>query len=178
MLRKASFCVLAVVASFASTADSRSPYVGEESREIKALSSQEVSDLLAGKGMGFAKPAELNGYPGPAHVLELADQLQLPPEQNARTVALFNKMQARAMTIGRQLVEEERALDREFSSKWITVESLQSSLKRIADLRAEVRRAHLEAHLEQLALLSEAQITAYSKLRGYTGGGDHSNHGR
>ena len=40
--------------------------------DIKSLSQDDQSALLAGRGMGLARPAELNGYPGPAHVLELA----------------------------------------------------------------------------------------------------------
>lgn len=176
MLRNALLCAVALLAAFGN-AYSQSPYTGQESREIKALSPQEVSDLLGGKGMGFAKAAELNGYPGPAHVLELAAQLQLTPEQMARTEALFKKMQTQAVNIGRQLVEEERVLDRQFSSKSITPAWLQSSLERIAKLQADLRRVHLETHLEQTALLSDTQIAAYSKLRGY-GGGDHSEHGR
>jgi hypothetical protein len=76
MLRNVLFCAAALLSAFGN-AYSQSPYAGDETREIKALSPQEVSDLLAGKGMGFAKTAELNGFPGPAHVLELASQLQL-----------------------------------------------------------------------------------------------------
>jgi hypothetical protein len=177
MLRNALFCAAALLAAFGS-AYAQSPYAGQESRGIKALSAQEVSDLLAGKGMGFAKAAELNGYPGPMHVLELAAQLQLTPDQTSKTEALFKKVKARAVDIGRQLVEEERVLDRQFSSKSITPASLQSSLERIATLQAELRRTHLETHLEQTALLSDTQIAAYSKLRGYGAGGDHSGHGR
>jgi hypothetical protein len=177
MLRNALMCA-AVLLAASGTAYSQSPYAGQESREIKALSPQEVSDLLGGKGMALAKAAELNGYPGPAHVLELADKLQLTPEQLARTEALFKKMEAQAVVIGRQLVEEERVLDRQFSSKSITPAALPPSLERIAKLQAELRRVHLEAHLEQTGLLSDTQITAYSKLRGYRGGGDHSGHGR
>jgi len=175
MLRNALFCAAALLAGFGN-AYSQSPYAGQESREIKALSPQDVSDLLAGKGMGFAKAAELNGYPGPMHVLELAPQLQLTPEQKVGTDALFKKVKARAVDIGRQLVEEERALDRQFSSKSITPASLQSSLERIGKLQAELRRVHLETHLEQIALLSDTQIAAYSKLRGYGRGGDQSSH--
>jgi hypothetical protein len=177
MLRKALFCAVALLAGFGN-ASSQSPYAGQESREIKALSPQEVSDLLAGKGMGLAKAAELNGYPGPMHVLELAAQLQLTPDQTSKTEALFKKVKAQAADIGRELVEEERALDRQFSSKSITPASLQSSLERLAKLQAELRRAHLETHLEQTALLSDTQIAAYSKLRGYGAGDDHSSHGR
>jgi LTXXQ motif family protein len=177
MLRNALLCAAVLLAGFGN-AYAQSPYAGQESREIKALSPQEISDLLAGKGMGLAKAAELNGYPGPMHVLELAAPLQLTPEQTSKTKALFKKVNARAVDIGRQLVEEERALDGEFASKSITPTSLQSSLERIATLQAELRRAHLEAHLEQTALLSDTQIAAYSKLRGYGAGGDHSSHGR
>src|SRR5215831_6066543 len=113
MFRTLLACTLALLAVSAPV-NSQSPYAGLESREIKALSPQEISDYLAGKGMGFAKAAELNGYPGPAHVFELATQLHLTPEQKAKTEALFQKMQARAIGLGKELVEQERALDRLF----------------------------------------------------------------
>ena len=177
MLGNASFCAAALLAALGN-AYSQSPYVGQESREIKALSSQEVADLLAGKGMGLAKAAELHGYPGPMHVLELAAQLQLTADQKSKTEALFTTVKAQAVDIGRQLVEEEQALDRQFSSKSITPATLHSSLERIGKLQAELRRVHLETHLEQTALLSDTQIAAYSKLRGYEAGDDHSGHGR
>lgn len=158
------------------SASAQSPYADQESREIKALSGEEISDLLAGRGLGLAKAAELNGYPGPAHVLELAAQLQLTPEQTARTEALFKKMQGRARDIGRRLVEEERVLDRHFSSKSITPARLQLSLERIAALQADLRRVHLETHLEQTVLLSESQVVAYAKLRGYREGAETPGH--
>jgi hypothetical protein len=86
-------------------------------------------------------------------------------------------MKARAVDLGQQLVEAEGVLDRQFSSKSMTPAALQSSLERIATLQAALRRAHLETHLEQTALLSDTQIAAYAKLRGYGAGGDHSSHG-
>ena len=43
--------------------------------EVNALSPDEVQQYLAGAGMGYAKAAELNHFPGPMHVLELADKL-------------------------------------------------------------------------------------------------------
>ena len=177
MLRKALFWAAVLLAGFGHVS-AQSSYAGQESHAIKALSPQEVADLLAGKGMGLAKAAELNGYPGPMHVLELAAQLQLTPDQTAKTAALFTKVQARAVDIGRQMVEEERALDRQFAAKSITSASLQASLERIAKLQAELRRAHLETHLEQTALLSATQIAAYAQLRGDGAGDDHSSHGR
>ena len=91
MLRLTMLVAMALTVSQVS-GDPVSPYRGQETREIKALSAQEVSDLLAGKGMGFAKAAELNGYPGPKHVLELAGPLALTPEQVEGTRAIFNDM--------------------------------------------------------------------------------------
>src|SRR5438876_506210 len=68
------------------------PYAGQQSREIKALSPEEIGQYLSGAGMGYAKPAELNGYPGPMHVLENADGLALTPEQRKQTTALMKAL--------------------------------------------------------------------------------------
>ena len=177
MFRTLLGCTLALLAVSA-TADSQSPYVGQESRQIKALSPQEISDYLSGKGMGLAKAAELNGYPGPAHVLELAAQLDLTPEQKTKTEVLFKKMQARAIPLGKQLVEEERALDRLFASHAVNSESLGQALARIGRLQGQVRQAHLDAHVEQTTLLTAAQVEKYNRLRGYgmTGEQETTNH--
>jgi Spy/CpxP family protein refolding chaperone len=168
-------CALAVLAGSA-TADAQSPHAGQESRAIKALSSEEIADYLSGKGMGLAKAAELNGYPGPAHVLELATQLDLTPEQRSQTEILVRKMQARAIALGTQLVDEERALDRLFTSRAVSSETLASSLARIGALQGRVRQVHLEAHLEQTAVLTAKQIETYTRLRGYGGSGGHETH--
>ena len=57
MKSKFIFIVLMIcaVTAFASN----SPYQGEQLRAIKALSEGEISSLLNGQGMGFAKAAEL-----------------------------------------------------------------------------------------------------------------------
>ena len=52
------------------TTGAQSPYAGEESRAIKSLSASEIQALRQGHGMGYAKAAELNHYPGPRHVLD------------------------------------------------------------------------------------------------------------
>jgi Spy/CpxP family protein refolding chaperone len=171
-------CLVAASAcSFAApVAAAESPYVGQESRAIKALSPEDVEAYLSGKGMGLAKAAELNGYAGPAHVLELASQLSLTPEQRARTEALFASMQGKATELGRALVEQERELDRLFASKTITPERLASALTEIGLLQARVRGAHLEAHLAQVAILTPEQNARYAELRGYSGAGPQPRH--
>ncbi len=148
-----------------------SPYAGQEGRAIKSLSKQEIEGYLAGRGMGFAKSAELNRYPGPAHVLELADRLGLSAEQKARTRTLFDAMEAKAKGLGKALVEEETRLDRLFESRRISRGQLKSSIAEIARLQGELRRVHLEAHLAQTELLTHAQIANYAELRGYEAAG-------
>src|SRR5215469_17498306 len=177
MFRTLFCCVLAVL-SWPAGVQSQSLYAGQEFREIKTLSPQEISDYLSGKGMGLAKAAELNGYPGPAHVLELGSQLGLTPEQRAATEALFQRMQHRAIALGKELVEVEGTLDRLFASHTASSESVKESLTRIARLQGEIRQVHLDAHIEQATVLTAAQIATYARLRGYDAAPVHDGHHR
>lgn len=163
--------LMTLVASFLCRAESApvsTPYAGQESREIKALSPEDVQAYLSGKGMGLAKAAELNGYPGPSHVLALSSQLGLTPEQERLSRALFASMEAKAISAGAPLVEEERKLDLLFAAKAITPELSSSVLTHISELQAKVRAAHLEAHLAQVRILTPEQVAHYMQLRGYT----------
>jgi len=66
-----TLCVSIIsITAFATT---NSPYSGQGKREIKSLSQQEITGYLHGKGLGYAKTAELNQFPGPRHVLDLAN---------------------------------------------------------------------------------------------------------
>jgi len=160
--------VLGVVVS-AGVAFGQSPYAGQERREIKALSEPEIEQLRSGAGMGLAKPAELNGYPGPKHVLELAAELELTPEQRQRVEALFEAMHADAVARGEELIEGERALDEAFSSGGVDPGTLRDQLERISAVRARLRLAHLAAHLDTKAALTPEQVHRYAQLRGYGG---------
>ena len=66
------------------TAVAQSPYAGMQTRTIKSLSNEQIADLKAGRGMGLALAAELNGYPGPIHLLELSEKLELSADQKTR----------------------------------------------------------------------------------------------
>jgi Spy/CpxP family protein refolding chaperone len=144
-----------------------SPYAAEQSREIKALSASEVKALQQGAGMGYAKAAELNGYPGPMHVLELARQLQLSSEQRQASEQLLAQHKATARTLGNQLVDAERALDTAFAQKKIDAARITELTQRIGQLHASLRAEHLQTHLLQTALLQPQQIERYQSLRGY-----------
>jgi hypothetical protein len=151
--------------------DTRSPYVGLEGREVKALGPEEVRALLAGEGMRMALPAELNHYPGPRHVLDLAAELNLSPAQRAATERVFERMKAEAVRLGRLIIEREAALDQAFAERTIDEASLPALVAEVARLRGDLRAAHLAAHLATRRILSDAQVVRYDELRGYAGRG-------
>lgn len=157
----------AFVAQAEARAEMRSPYAGQERREIKALSEKDIEDLLAGRGMGLAKAAELNGHPGPAHVLELADRLGLDPGQRTATQSLFDRMNAEARRLGTAIIDAERDLERGFAERRLDGENLREKLGKLAALQGGLRYVHLHAHLEQMAILTPDQVARYRALRGY-----------
>jgi hypothetical protein len=165
--------VLASAILVAASAYAQAPYAGMQTRPIKALSEQQVGDLKAGRGMGLALAAELNGYPGPAHVLELADKLELSAGQRNDVQRLFDSMKAEAMPLGERLIEQEAELDRQFAGRTVTTESLKASTAAVAATQGALRETHLKYHLSTAALLNPAQMIRYAELRGY-GGGDSS----
>ncbi len=156
----------------------RSPYAGEEDRQIKALSDAEIDDLLTGRGMGFATVAELNGFPGPRHVLDLADSLGLTDDQEAQVRAVFDRMHSEAVELGRALVDSERSLDSLFASRVArdAPGRAESTIRRAADLRGRLRFAHVSAHLEMMETLTADQIASYARLRGYAADHGHAGH--
>ena len=163
---------LAGVAS-AAWSQTHQPYAGLQARPVKALSDQQIADLKAGRGMGLALAAELNGYPGPVHVLELATPLGLSDDQRAKVAGLFDAMKREAVPLGERLIAAETALDRLFADKTITESSLGEATRDIASLQGELRLAHLKYHLATLELLTHEQAARYSTLRGY-GDGQHT----
>jgi hypothetical protein len=158
-----------------SSGQTASPYAGMERRVVKTLSDQQTADLRAGRGMALALAAELNGYPGPMHVLELADALRLTDNQRTRTDALFQAMKAETIPIGEQVIAEETALDDLFGEKRVTPRSLAATTSRIGTLQGDLRAAHLRYHLAMMDVLSSSQIIRYIELRGYASGG-HRGH--
>jgi len=146
---------------------SKSPYAGEEAREIKSLSTEKVAMYLRGAGMGLAKAAELNRYPGPMHVLELSSELGLSDEQQMETEELFAETKAEARKLGEEIVELERRLDEQFAGGKMSEADLSRMVKTIGEKDAELRIVHLRAHIRQRAILSHEQTNKYVQLRGY-----------
>ena len=146
----------------------RSEYIGQEHREIKSLSQEDIEELQQGKGWGLAKAAELNGIPGPAHLLEMKTEIQLTAQQVEKIVQLYAEMKANAIQLGLEFIELERQLNTAFAERTIDEESLQELLGHIEEVRAQLRYVHLSTHLKALPILTSQQITLYNKLRGYS----------
>lgn len=171
MKRKATILlVVALLGGVAAAQQLAQPYAGQQERQIKALSAGEIDDYLAGNGMGLARAAELNGYPGPGHVLDLSGPLGLTAAQKSSTETLFRTMQEQARAIGRELVASERELDQLFATGAVTEDAMARKLRDIGELQARLRAVHLKAHLEQVRVLTPEQNARYAQLRGYAGG--------
>ena len=130
---------------------------------------KQIADLRAGRGMGLALAAELNGYPGPVHVLELATPLELTAGQRAKTQELLEAMKAETVPLGERLIAREAELDRLFATKGIDETALAAAVAAIGETQAGLRTAHLRYHLRIVDVLTPVQMQRYSQLRGYGG---------
>jgi Spy/CpxP family protein refolding chaperone len=156
-------------AAHAAAKQERSPYVGQETRAIKALSEEQVRGYREGHGAGLALAAELNHYPGPRHVLDLGRELSLSEAQAGRLKGIYDGMSAQAKTLGAELLDRETQLDRLFAEAAIDADRLAVATAAIARVQGELRRVHLQAHLDTRAALTPAQVAQYDELRGYSG---------
>jgi DNA-binding MarR family transcriptional regulator len=166
-IRANVFAVVLVLASACATAPASSPYVGEEGRAIKALSQKEAADLLEGAGMGYAKAAELNRYPGPSHVLDMDRALELTPSQRTAIEEILRSHKAEARKLGSDVVELERQLDRLFADDRASAQNVEGAVARIAAVAGVLRASHLKAHVATTAVLSPTQVARYVQMRGY-----------
>ena len=147
--------------------EAHSPYAGEGAREIAALSEDDLAELARGGGWGLARAAELNGVPGPTHLLELADELDLNAEQRAAVTVIRDEMRAEAIAAGERFAAAEAALNRAFTDAVPDAETLARLVAEAGSARADLRLVHLSAHLLTAPLLSSDQVARYAVLRGY-----------
>jgi len=172
-MKKIALILLITMPGFASQAGNTghshvSKYAGQEKRLIKSLSPGDIAELKRGGGWGLAKAAELNGVPGPAHLLEMKDKIPLSDVQISAISKLFKQMQTKAIYQGERLIALEMELERHFQNRTINDELLWSLLSAIAKTRRELRYIHLVTHLKTPEILSEDQIRKYNALRGYS----------
>jgi len=153
-----------------------SAYVSLLDSEIRGLDQDTIEGYLTGKGLGQALPAELNGYPGPRHTIDMAEDLELTEEQLAQVQALFDDMQSAVIPLGEKYLESVAELELTFREGTITDEYLQSQLEKITGIEEQMRYVHLSTHLATIDILSHDQIMQYNMMRGYGDGMDHEQH--
>lgn len=154
--------------------DHASRHADHDARHIASLSPDDIAQLRQGAGWGLALAAELNGVPGPAHLLDLKDDIPLDAEQIVAIREIHGRMRADAMAEGHRLIALERDLNEHFRAGTITDDILRRLLAEIAESRKQLRYIHLSTHLLTPGILSDRQIARYGMLRGY--GNDSSGH--
>ncbi|WP_308916201.1 hypothetical protein [Jannaschia sp. LMIT008] len=176
MIRAAAIAAWAL-SGLAAGAETAAPYAGLDGRDVATLPPERVAGLRAGAGLGYALAAELNGYPGPLHVLEHGAALDLTPQQRAAVEAIRARMLARARPLGEALIAAEAALDAAFEAGGLDPARLSALTVEAGTTEAALRAVHLEAHLETAPLLNRHQRMVYARLRGYDEGGHGGGHG-
>jgi len=144
-----------------------SDYAGEETRKIKSLSNDDMEQLNQGQGWGMAKVAELNGMPGPVHLLQLKNEIKLTAGQISQLETLFTHMKQQAIPLGKKLINLEAMLNNEFANRTVNNKSLKKIVDEIASTRSKLRFTHLATHLKTPDVLTPLQIQRYNTLRGY-----------
>lgn len=130
-----------------------------------ALTPDEIAALKQGHGMGFALAAELNGWPGPAHVLEHEAELRLTADQKARVKAIHDAMRKKAIAAGSTYIAAEERLADAFRSGAAQAVTLARLVRQVEEARADLRLVHLTAHLDTAQVLSAEQRRRYQELR-------------
>lgn len=147
-----------------------SPYAGQQKRDLKAFPPEVIKQLKEGSGMpfyGMAKPAELNSYPGPKHILQVKEKLGFSDKQEKQIQQIFDSMNRQAEALGDSLLANERKIEQAFSSNQITRKKLRELVNRSGTIYGRLRFAHLQAHLKAKQVLNEEQIQQYDEWRGY-----------
>ena len=152
------------------------PYAGQQHSSIPGLTEEEIASYREARGMGLARPADINGYPGPLHALEQADALALTDEQRRAIQSLYDQMRTEASAIGEEFLGQYGGLELAFRNGTITPEALSEITGEIGRIEGALRATHLKYHLATRVILTTDQIGAYMKLRGYANEGAPMEH--
>lgn len=159
--RGAVLLVSVLLASCASSPESLNP-----ATVSRTISQAEVDALLLGQGMGMAAAAEINGYPGPRHALDLKEELNLTPDQRFAISRLMGATLGQTRALGQRIVDAERRLDTDMATGQLSSDQVKARLENIASLRAQLRFTHIDAHLKTKKILTQDQVARYYELRG------------
>ena len=160
-----------LLAQESAPAPTPAPYAEQLHTQIRGLSAAEIDDLRNGRGMGLARPAEINGYPGPRHVLDLSTELGLSESQQAAVQTLFEQMQAEAAPRGEQFLAVYTHLEQSFREGRASAETVTTMTAHLGQIEGQLRATHLKYHLLTRPMLTDDQNAAYARLRGYVSEG-------
>ncbi|RED44854.1 hypothetical protein [Aestuariispira insulae] len=167
-LSRILYCLAFLLTGSATVMANDQPYAGHQNRQIKSLSPHEIEGLKSGAGMGLAKAAELNHYPGPRHLLDAPEAMSLTAKQIDSLKELHSAMQKEASDIGHEIIRAEGKLNALFAEQTVQPDNLSQAILEIGQLWTRLRLVHLKTHLQTKDLLTEDQIDLYDRLRGYT----------
>lgn len=125
---------------------------------LSGVSEQEKEMLLKGSGLGAGMIAMMNGYPGPKHVLEMGDELELTAAQRESIGTIYGKVKAESVKLGTELVEKDEALAALFTTGSVSTKDVEKRSREIGELQGRLRAAHLNAHVQTHAELTPAQL--------------------
>ena len=123
------------------------------------------NSLLNPEDIDQAAYAEKNGYPGPKHVIDLADKLQLSEEQKGSVKRIYNEMETRAKELGQRIIDLEEELNKAFGDKLVVEKSIRNDVEQIGRLRGRLRSVYFLAHFKTRNVLNDKQVATYIKLR-------------
>ena len=129
-----------------------------------AMLEAEREAIEKGEGFGMAMPADMHGYPGPKHVLDMKKELKLTAAQEASMQKLMATMKAKALAKGKDVLLAEQRLE-DYFALGKSEDELREETFRVASLRAELRWVHLAAHVAGKRILTAQQLATYQKLR-------------
>ena len=135
----------------------------------RSLTPEEIRGLQEGEGMGLARAAEFNGYPGPSRILEAAraGQIEIYADQRQAIERILAAATSKAQALGLQILAQEAALEAGLRAGRMADADLSRQVEEIGQARAELRLTHLRAHLLATSLLRPEQIEEYYQFRGY-----------
>ena len=125
---------------------------------------EEQASIARGEGFGMAMPADMAGYPGPRHVLDMQKELGLTAGQKAGVEKILEAMHEKAMARGKELFDAQARLEQMFRDGRPEADLREQSF-RVDSIHAELRWIHLSAHLAAQKLLTPEQIAKYTRLR-------------
>lgn len=133
------------------------------------LFSQIPSDrdaLLKGLEGDNGKTAEMNKYPSPKDLLELATTLNLSSVQKSRLIEIRDNTISRAKQLGKEIVQIENELHKAFQARIINEKSCTDDAQQIGRLRGRLRAVFLTSHIRAKAVLNDSQVSMYRKIQG------------